>query len=73
MEEISQKIVNDLQPVLGGFPSETGEIKPERPDHNVKIASQDRTRAVFDTLYNTVARYKKRLTALSEEVTSCVL
>lgn len=68
MEEISQKIVNDLQPLFSGFPTETGEISLDSSSHKLKTASQDRTRNVFDTLYNTVDRYKKRFTALNEEV-----
>ena len=67
MEEISQKIVNDLQPVFQGFPCETGETPLISVD-KITTASADRTRNVFDTLHNTVSRYKKRLTALAEEV-----
>ena len=68
MEEISQKIVDDLQPVFNGFPSEVGDIEAESCTHSLRTTPEDRTRNVFDTLYNTVAKYKKRLTLLTEEV-----
>lgn len=67
MEEVSQKIVNDLQPVFQGFPCENTEKTPVSLD-KVAMASAERTRNVFDTLHNTVAKYKKRFTTLADEV-----
>ncbi|XP_067936870.1 coiled-coil domain-containing protein 171-like [Watersipora subatra] len=65
MEQISQKIVKDLQPIFNGFPLEGGETILDT--YHAKSTSEERARNIFDTLYNTVTGYKRRLTSLAEE------
>lgn len=71
MEQILQKIVKDLQPIFNGFPLEGGEMILDT--YHAKSTSEERARNIFDTLYNTVTGYKRRLTSLAEEVRNCYL